>query len=105
MIEADSFAVNFQPKADAEVRAAYAWYEDKQSGLGDEFLRAVAVIVEVLSRDPKRFALTTAPYRWAKMRKFPYGIHYSVEGNSVWILACLHFRQSTQRWPKPNKSV
>ena len=101
MSEQDHFEVIFQPIADAEVEAAYAWYEDKQSGLGDEFLRAVAVVIEILSRDPKRFAMTESPYRWAKMRKFPYGIHYSVESKTVLILACLHFRQSKENWPKP----
>jgi toxin ParE1/3/4 len=100
VIDAGDFAVRFQPKADAEIEAAYAWYEDKQSGLGDEFLRALAVITEILARDLTRFTVTVAPYRWAKMRKFPYGIHYSIEGNAVLNLACLHFRQSTDRWPK-----
>jgi toxin ParE1/3/4 len=100
VIDVSDFVVRFQPKADAEIEASYAWYEDKQSGLGDEFLRAVAVITEILARDPKRFAMTVTPFRWAKMRKFPYGIHYSIEGNTVWILACLHFRQSTDRWPR-----
>jgi toxin ParE1/3/4 len=102
LIKTGDYVVRFQSRADAELKAAFAWYEDKQSGLGDEFLRAVAVIEEILSRDPTRFAVTATPYRWAKMRKFPYGIHYWVDGKTVWILACLHFKQSTERWPQPN---
>ena len=33
------------------------------------------------------------------MRKFPYALHYRVVGETVSVLACLHFRQSPDLWP------
>ncbi|MGF6349209.1 hypothetical protein [Variovorax sp. W2I14] len=50
-------------------------------------------------RDPLQFSMTRAPFRWLKLRKFPYGLHYRIRGDEVMIVACLHFRQSPAHWP------
>lgn len=92
-------SVRFTPAATQEVEAAFAWYERLRSGLGDEFVRSVAASAESLERSPERFPLTRAPFRWVKLRRFPYGLHFSIQGSTVTILACLHFRQSPSRWP------
>ena len=94
-----SFRVRFEAPARKDVVAAFEWYQARQSGLGDEFLRSVAAVEEALGRNPERYALVHAPYRSVKLRKFPYGLHYRIVGNDVSILACLHFRQSPERWP------
>ncbi len=93
------FVVQFEAPAQGDIENAFAWYESRRSGLGAEFLRAVAAASEALERDPLRFAVTKAPYRWIKLRKFPYGMHYLVDVQEVSVLACLHFRQSPERWP------
>ena len=94
-----SFKVKFEHAASHDVVIAFDWYEAKQAGLGEKFLRSVAVIEDLLSRDPMRFAVVHHPYQSAKLPKFPYGLHYRVIGNTVSVLACLHFRQSPDRWP------
>jgi hypothetical protein len=94
-----SFKVKFEVDARHDVTIAFDWYEAKQSGLGEQFLRSVAVIEDLLSRDPMRFAVAIEPYRSAKLPKFPYGVHYHIVGNTVSVLACLHFRQNPDRRP------
>jgi plasmid stabilization system protein ParE len=93
------FDVHFNPEASQDVEAAFAWYERLRSGLGDAFVRSVAAGAENLSRTPERHAVTREPFRWLKLRRFPYGLHFHIEGNKVIILAYLHFRQSAERWP------
>ena len=97
-----TFAVHFNPEASQDIEAAFAWYERLRSGLGDEFVRSVAAGSESLSRHPDRHPVSREPFRWLKLRRFPYGLHYHVQGNTVIILACLHFRQSADRWPNKN---
>ena len=94
-----SFNVKFERSASHDLMAAFDWYEAKQAGLGEEFLRSVAVIEDLLTRDPMRFAIANEPYRSTKLPKFPYGLHYRVVGNTVSVLACLHFRQNPDRRP------
>ena len=82
-----------------DVEQAFDWYESRRTGLGAEFLRSVALARDVLERDPERFAQTRTPFRWIKLRKFPYGLHFRINGSSVSIVACLHFKQSPTHWP------
>ena len=94
-----SFTVKFERNANHDLVIAFDWYEAKQAGLGEQFLRSVAVIEDLLSRDPMRFAGAIEPYRSAKLPKFPYGLHYRIVGKTVSVLACLHFRQNPDRRP------
>ena len=94
-----TFVVHFNPEASQDIETAFAWYERLRSGLGDEFVRSVAAGSESLCRQPDRHPVTREPFRWLKLRRFPYGLHYYIEGSKVIILACLHFRQSAERWP------
>ncbi len=93
------YLVEFEVSAQHDLAAAFEWYESKQSGLGNEFLRCVAAVEETLTRNPLRYPVANEPYRSAKLRKFPYGLHYRIIANKVSILACLHFRQDPHIWP------
>ncbi|MBS77422.1 type II toxin-antitoxin system RelE/ParE family toxin [Variovorax sp. Varisp41] len=95
-----SFEVRFEAPAQDDLRTAFEWYEVRQTGLGTEFLRSVAAASELLARDPERHPFANAPYRSAKLRRFPYALHYRFDGQHVSILACLHYRQSPARWPR-----
>jgi hypothetical protein len=94
-----SYEIMFESPAANEMTQAFEWYESRKSGLGAEFLRSVAVARDLLTSDPLRFPETRPPFHWIKLRKFPYGLHYRIVGHKVSILACLHFRQSPERWP------
>lgn len=93
------FEIHLERPAQRNLRDAFEWYEARQTGLGSEFLRSVAAVTEQLTRTPERFPNALAPYRSAKLRRFPYALHYRVEGQHVHVLACVHFRQSPDRWP------
>jgi len=93
------FEVHLERPARRNLREVFEWYEARQTGLGSEFLRSAAAITEQLARNPERFSHALAPYRSAKLRRFPYALHYRVEGRHVHVLACVHFRQSPDRWP------
>ena len=83
-----------------DVEQAFDWYESRRTGLGAEFLRSVAQARDMLVRDPQRFAQTREPFRWVKLRKFPYALHFRILGNRVSIIACLHFKQGPTHWPR-----
>ena len=94
-----SFNVRFENGAGHDLAIAFDWYEAKQAGLVEQFLRSVAAIEELLSRDSMRFAIANDPYKSAKLPKFPYDLQYRIVGNTVSVLACLHFRQNPDHWP------
>lgn len=92
-------AVEFQPAAESEIQDAFTWYETQRTGLGAEFLRAIATARDQLARNADRYPVTRDTFRWVKLRRFPYALHFDFDAGSVRVHACLHFRQSPARWP------
>jgi plasmid stabilization system protein ParE len=44
-----------RPDAAADIEAAHFWYESQRPGLGDEFLDAILLVLEVLLESPRRY--------------------------------------------------
>jgi len=91
-----SNAILVRPEAEADISEAFRWYEDRSQGLGFEFRRAVDVCVLSLRRNPLAFPAVYGQIRRALLRRFPYGIFYTLEEDVIVILACFH----TKRDPK-----
>ena len=92
-------SIEFQPAAQGEIENAFVWYEAQHSGLGAEFLRAIATARDQLTRDADRYPVTRGTFRWVKLRRFPYALHFDFDADGVRVHACLHFRQRPERWP------
>ena len=92
--------VAFSQAARQEIRRAFQWYEERHEGLGADFLRDVDAAAARLQANPQAFRLERSKYRRVHLKRFPYALHFMItRGGGVTILACLHFRQSPDRWP------
>jgi plasmid stabilization system protein ParE len=87
----------YQPGAVADVRAAFEWYERQRTGLGDEFLAALARAEEVVRANPFAYRVVRRDARRVMLRRFPYQIIYRVVADFVVVVACLHGRRSPKR--------
>jgi plasmid stabilization system protein ParE len=47
--------VIFTPEADDDVAGAYDWYESREPGLGEDFLRSVEACIRSLQRHPEMY--------------------------------------------------
>jgi len=95
-----SFRVLLRPEAEVDIGEAATWYEDQQSGLGDEFLEAVVQAVDALSANP---LLTSVRHRrrnirWVFSERFPYRVIYEVAKDTVVIIAVLHAARHDRHW-------
>lgn len=95
-----TFRVKFEPEAESEIIDAFHWYEQQSYGLGGEFLRAVKQSESILTRNPYQYQVHYKELRHAYLRRFPYALHYIVEGDSVSVLSCFHFRRDPRKWPE-----
>jgi len=68
--------------ADADIEAAFEWYESEQSGLGLEFLEEVRAAYARVLDGPLKYQELRSGIRRALTRRFPYGIYFSVENRS-----------------------
>jgi len=89
-----SFVVKKLPLAEQDALDAAIWYEERQPGLGDEFLVEVDRAVRALSESALHHRIRFANVRRAPIPRFKfYGIYYTVREEEVWILAIFHGRR------------
>jgi plasmid stabilization system protein ParE len=90
--------VVFRRAARAEFDAAALWYEDRQAGLGAQFVAEINRVVELVSNDPERFPTKHLEIRCAQARRFPYSVFFRSETNRVVVLAVFHARRNPAVW-------
>lgn len=90
--------IGFHPKASEELVASSEFYESKVVGLGDEFLNEVERMIQVLEDTPLLGVEIEIHFRRAVLHRFPFSLIYSVEENTLWILAVSHQRLKPGYW-------
>jgi plasmid stabilization system protein ParE len=58
-----SFSVILLSRAKHELTDAWEWYEDKQPGLGDRFIKEVYKTINKIRRNPEHYQLRNSYYR------------------------------------------
>jgi hypothetical protein len=85
-----SYTLRFLPEVAADLIPAQAWYEDKATGLGAEFLRCFYAHAAVLQRTALTFPKVHQDFRRGLLRRFPYACYYRVEGDLVIVYGIFH---------------
>ena len=80
------------------------WYEDRVSGLGEDFLAALER-AQQLVRDSQEIGRPVilngrrSEFRKIRLQRFPYGLIY-LPGSPVYVIAVAHERRRPQYWRK-----
>ena len=77
---------------------AREWYDSKRPGLGDDFARSLAQVIELVSELPRAFPEIAKGLRRALLGRFPYALYYRVQTDVIEVIACLHTRRASSRW-------
>ena len=86
------------PEAEQDVAEAYAWYEGRRPGLGEEFLSCVDARIEAICRTPRMHAVVHENYRRGLVRRFPYAVFYETGQGTVTVYAVFHTSRDPQKW-------
>ena len=87
-------AVILRPEAKRELADAYFWYQEKRTGLGDEFLLCIDAAIQQARRSPEMYPVVHRNVRRALVRRFPYGVFYIVRPKAIVVLAFFHGRRN-----------
>ena len=89
----------FHREAEAELRAAVAYYEGQREGLGTEFQTEVEEATNRIARTPQAFPLYgDQGLRKSLLKRFPYTIFYLELDDRIWIAAVAHQRRRPGYW-------
>jgi mRNA-degrading endonuclease RelE of RelBE toxin-antitoxin system len=86
------------PEASKELEDAAIWYEQRQRGLGDDFLNEFENTLSQIVSEPERWSLFRGENRKLNFRRFPYGIVYSLNQDTIYIKAVMHLHRRPEYW-------
>ena len=95
-----SYNLIIRSEAEVELGEAFAWYENRVSGLGSEFLLCIDAVLNAVSRNPLLYPQVHRNIRRALTRRFPYEVFFIVDGQCVVILAVFHAKRDPNIWRK-----
>ena len=91
--------VIFHTEAEAELRAAVAYYEEQRRGLDREFQAEVEAAIASIRQAPAAFPQHDEQgTRKQLLRRFPYTIFYLELEESIWVAAVAHQRRRPGYW-------
>ena len=86
------------PEAEQELEGAVLWYEQRQPGLGDDFLDEFERALRRIVVEPERGRMIRGNNRKLNLRRFPYAIVYSVRDDGIYIKAVMHLHRRPFYW-------
>ncbi len=84
---------SFHPAAEAEFYDSVDFYEEIEPGLGYDFLVEVYSAVQRVIKFPEAWPVFEDKIRRCLLKRFPFGILYSLEGDKIYILAVMHLHR------------
>jgi plasmid stabilization system protein ParE len=88
----------FLSLAQQDVAEAMRYYEEAVPGLGLEFLEELERTVQRILHQPEAWTRLSEHQRRCRMRRFPYGVVYSIEDDGLVILAVFHLHRHPDSW-------
>ena len=90
--------VIFTPEAGDDIAESYNWYESREPGLGEDFLRCIEACVEGIQRHPEMYPIAADEFRRAPIRRFPFELFYEPSADSITIYSVFNCSQDPQKW-------
>jgi mRNA-degrading endonuclease RelE of RelBE toxin-antitoxin system len=92
------YEIVFHTDAAEEMQAAAAYYEERVSGLGDEFLDEIEQGLHRIRQFPLLWSIYEGEYRRYLLKRFPYGLIYRLTPDRIFIIAVAHLHREPGYW-------
>jgi plasmid stabilization system protein ParE len=91
-------ALRFRPEIVADLEGAADWYDGRRPGLGGEFLHECSVALDRIAIRPEQGSVDSDGIRSVRIFRFPYVIHYRIEGAMVVVFAIMFGGRDPTAW-------
>jgi hypothetical protein len=88
----------FHPEAEAELDEAVEYYEQRQEGLGLEFVEEVYATSTRIIQYPNAWSALSKNSRRCLVSRFPYGVIYQIRFHTLRIIAVAHLNRRPGYW-------
>ncbi len=92
MANIPAYSTTLSSRAQKEITEAWNWYEDRQPGLGDRFLRDVTARIYKIQQTPDRYPTRFKLFKETLITDFPFLIIYRINKSKkiVRIVSVFH---------------
>lgn len=95
-----SYTLDFLPGVEDEIIDTSQWYENNKEGLGNDFLLSVEAALFSIKRRPLTFQKVFSNIRRAVIKRFPYGVFFVFEDETITVIAVISFYRDPNIWQK-----
>ena len=88
----------FHPEALDEYQQAALWYAERDHSVALRFVTFIEDAIERVVTAPERWRVIDEDVRRCLTRVFPYAILYTIEDDSVLIVAVMHVSRAPGYW-------
>jgi plasmid stabilization system protein ParE len=88
----------FLRPARSEVRSIADFYERQVPELGKAFIDELRATVRRILAHPTAWTVLDGEIRRCRLRRFPYGIIYSIEPDFILIISIMHLHRHPEAW-------
>lgn len=92
------YQIEAGPAVEADIEAAFDWYELEEPELGFEFLEELRAAYLRILESPLGYQELRSSIRRALTRRFPYAVYFSIEDNIIIVVAVLHTARDPAEW-------
>lgn len=93
-----NFTLRFRPEVVTDLEEGAHWYDERRAGLGAEFLHEVRRTLGRIMRQPEQVAANANGIRCALLHRFPYVVHYRIEGAMIVVFAIMFGGRDPAAW-------
>lgn len=87
-----------KPGAELDILEALEWYDkEHKDQLIDDFLERLDDELDRISKNPEHFQKRYGDIKIVFMKRFPYGIHYTLENETIFIHAVMHMKRKPRK--------
>lgn len=90
--------IRFLEVAELELDEAASYYNQQSPGLGDAFVLEVVSAIDRIRRFPNAWHPMGEETRRCRLRRFPYGLIYALEGDEILVVAVAHGQREPGYW-------
>jgi len=92
------YELKIRPEARLDLLDTFHWYQEQRPGLGLDFKLCVDEVISKLQKRPTIYKKIYHDVRRAVIKRFPFGIFYIEDANTITVLAVLHARRDPVNW-------
>ena len=97
------FKLIVDPLAKIDILESIDWYNNRKAGLGRKFYDCVKSTFDQIRVNPLHFAIRYKNCRMADVNRFPFMVHFTVEGKYVAVHGVLHTGRNPEIWDDRTK--